>query len=134
MNGVMVLTHGKFGEDLVKTACGIMKETEKVTSLNLSRRQDFQSLRKTVAEGIQALQAEGGVLILIDAYGGTSYNTTLPLVNEQPICIVTGVNLPMVLSALANRHRMPIEELAKKVMDDARKTISTMCHNKTSPG
>lgn len=126
MIGVIVLTHGMFGEDLVKTASGIMHESEKIATLNLSRRLDFQTLRKMVAETIEGLKADGGVLMLIDAYGGTSYNTTLPLMNQYPICLVTGVNLPMVLSALTNRHRMNLEALAKKVSEDAKKTISVM--------
>ncbi len=126
MIGVVVLTHGKFGEDLVKTACGIMHEAEKIATLNLSRRLDFQTLRKMVSDTIDGLQADGGVLVLIDAYGGTSYNTSLPLMNQYPICLVTGVNLPMVLSALTNRHRMTLDALAKKVAEDAKKTISVM--------
>jgi mannose PTS system EIIA component len=126
MIGVVVLTHGKFGEDLVNTACGIMHESDKVCTLNLSRRLDFQTLRKMVSDSIEGLGADAGVLILIDAYGGTSYNTTLPLMNQYPICIVTGVNLPMVLSALTNRSRMTLEALAKKVSEDAKKTISVM--------
>ena len=129
MIGVLVLTHGKFGEDLLKTACGIMCESEKVASGNLSRRLDFATLRKNVAETIESLNAEGGVLVLIDAYGGTSYNTTLPLMSKYRICMVTGVNLPMVLSALTNRHRLPLDRLARKVSEDARKTISLMAPN-----
>jgi PTS system mannose-specific IIA component len=127
MIGILILTHGPFGEDLLKTACGIMVETEKVTALNLSRRLDFPTLRKKVSDTIKGLEADGGVLVLIDAYGGTSYNTTLPLMSDHPISLVTGVNLPMVLSALTNRHRMHLEELAKKVSEDAKKTISALC-------
>lgn len=126
MIGVLILTHGRFGEDLLKTACGIMHETDKVVALNLSRRLDFQTLRKQVTDSITALKAESGVLVLIDAYGGTSYNTTLPLMGEHHICLVTGVNLPMVLSALTNRHRLTLEAVAKKVAEDAKKTISVM--------
>jgi PTS system mannose-specific IIA component len=126
MIGVLVLTHGQFGENLVKTACGIMHESDKVATLNLSRRLDFQTLRKMVSETVEGLNADGGVLVLIDAYGGTSYNTSLPLMNQYPICLVTGVNLPMVLSALTNRHRLTVDALAKKVADDAKKTISVM--------
>ncbi len=126
MIGILVLTHGPFGEDLLKTARGIMNESEKMGALNLSRRFDFPTLRKKVSEAIHGLGAEGGVLVLIDAYGGTSYNTTLPLIGDHPISLVTGVNLPMVLSSLTNRHRMPLEPLAKKVSEDAKKTISVL--------
>jgi PTS system mannose-specific IIA component len=124
MIGILILTHGLFGENLLKTACGIMNESEAVKTLNLSRRLDFSTLRKMVSDAIESLDAKNGVLVLIDAYGGTSYNTTLPLTKQYPICIVTGVNLPMVLSALSNRHRMSLEALARKVSEDAKKTIS----------
>src|SRR4051812_48306880 len=117
MIGILVLTHGGFGEEILKTACGIMHESEKIAALNLSRRLDFPTLRKRVSETILSLNVDG-VLVLIDAYGGTSYNTTLPLMNMHPISMVTGVNLPMVLSALTNRQRMSLDALAKKVSED----------------
>lgn len=126
MIGILILTHGAFGEDMLKTACGIMHETDKSAALNLSRRLDFPTLRKRVSETITGLNADGGVLVLIDAYGGTSYNTTLPLMSMFPISLVTGVNLPMVLSALTNRHRMTLDALARKVSEDAKKTISVL--------
>ena len=132
MIGILILTHGAFGDDLLRTACGIMHETEKIGALNLSRRLDFPTLRKKVADTIDAIQAESGVLVLIDAYGGTSYNTTLPLMRSHRISLVTGVNLPMVLSALTNRHRMSLDALAKKVSEDARKTISVLSKSDVS--
>lgn len=126
MIGILVLTHGPFGEDLLKTASGIMHETGLSTSLNLSRRLDFPTLRKKVADAIEQMNTPDGVLVLIDAYGGTSYNTSLPLLKTHKIALVTGVNLPMVLSALSNRHRMSLDALAKKVSEDAKKTISVL--------
>ena len=126
MIGILVLTHGAFGEDMLKTACGIMHDTEKSAALNLSRRLDFPTLRKKVSDTITSLNADSGVLVLIDAYGGTSYNTTLPLMPLFPISLVTGVNLPMVLSALTNRPRMTLDALALKVSEDAKKTISVL--------
>lgn len=126
MIGVLILTHGAFGEDLLKTAGGIMHEAEKIAALNLSRRLDFPTLRKKVSETIEELKADGGVLVLIDAFGGTSYNTTLPLMSTYSLSLVTGVNLPMVLSALTNRHRMTLDALARKVSEDAKKTISVL--------
>src|SRR6185295_8621857 len=129
MIGILILTHGAFGEDLLKTACGIMHESDKIAALNLSRRLDFPTLRKRVSETIEELKTQDGVLVLIDAFGGTSYNTTLPLMNLYSLSLVTGVNLPMVLSALTNRHRMSLDALAKKVSEDAKKTISVLAQS-----
>ena len=79
-----------------------------------------------MSEAIESLHSDEGVLVLIDAYGGTSYNTTLPLMKNYKICLVTGVNLPMVLSAFANRQRMSLLEVARKVSEDAKKTVAVM--------
>lgn len=129
MIGILVITHGQFGSDLMKTASGIMNESERIDSLNLSRRLDFQTLRDKVKPVIRKLDKGEGVLVLIDAYGGTSYNTTLPLMKDHHINLVTGVNLPMVLSALSNRSRLNLDELAIKVSEDAKKTISVSSSN-----
>ncbi len=128
MIGILILSHGPFGDDLQKTACGIMHDSERVAAVNLSRRFDFPVLRQKVVTALQQLEQGDGVLVLIDAYGGTSYNTSLPLMSDYHISLVTGVNLPMVLSALSNRSRMSLEELARKVSEDAKKTIS-VCFN-----
>jgi len=128
MIAVLVLTHGQFGENLLKTACGIMKDELNIKALNLSRREDFSSLRKKVRERLNELDSKEGVMVLIDAYGGTSYNTTVPMMKDYNMSIVTGVNLPMLLSALTNRARMPLHELAKKVSEDAKKTISVLSY------
>jgi PTS system mannose-specific IIA component len=124
MIGILVVCHGQFGENLLKTACGIMHEVERVEALNLSRREDFTTLRRRVSEGIERVISDSGVIVLIDAYGGTSYNTSLPLVKQYNVSLVTGVNLPMVLSALTNRRRLDLDGLSKKVSEDAKKTIS----------
>ena len=103
-----------------------MKDTEKIDSLNLSRRLDFATLRKQVSDKIAELNADQGVLVLIDAFGGTSYNTAVPLMDEHNIALVTGVNLPMLLSAVTNRKRLSLANLSKKIAEDAKKTISVI--------
>jgi len=126
MIGILILSHGPFGENLIKTACGIVDDPGNVLSLNLSRRLDTKVMQENVSQTIKKMDSDAGVLVLIDAYGGTSYNTTFPLLKTHSICIVTGVNLPMLLSALTNRHRMFLSELSRKVAEDAKKTISVV--------
>ncbi|OVE77447.1 hypothetical protein BVX98_02820 [bacterium F11] len=124
MIGVLIVTHGQFGEDLLKTACAIMKETENVAALNLSRRLEFSTLRQRVVEEVNRLDRSSGVIVLTDTFGGTSYNTCIPLLKDFNLVLITGVNLPMLLSAFTNRKRLSLKDLARKISDDAKKTIS----------
>ena len=53
----------------------------------------YALLRDAVAE----VDRGRGVLILADMFGGTACNISLRILDEKPIEVVTGVNLPMLL-------------------------------------
>jgi mannose/fructose-specific phosphotransferase system component IIA len=62
-----------------------------------------------------------GALVLSDMMGGTPCNVCLRLARDPKLHfeLVTGMNLPMLITALANRHYMPLAQLAQKLVDDA---------------
>ena len=64
------------------------------------------------------------LLILTDMFGGTPCNSSVPFCTVHHVEIVTGTNLYMVISSFINRKIMPLEELAKKVIDDGKKNIA----------
>ncbi len=123
MVGIVVITHGNFGEGILESAKQIMKCTENCLAINLSGRRDLSELRAEIKPKLAKLDSKNGILIFIDAMGGTPYNATLPLLEEGRLEVVTGVNLPMLLSAFNNRARMNVRELANKVVEDGRKTM-----------
>jgi len=123
MIGIVVITHGNFGEGILQSAKQIMKGGENCLAINLSGRRDLNELSEEIKNKVSALDSAEGILICIDAMGGTPYNATRCLTKEGSIHVVTGVNLPMLLSALNNRSRMNIQDLARKVVEDGRKTM-----------
>lgn len=64
-----------------------------------------------------------GVLILTDILGGTPTNLTLPLLESEKVEVITGVNIPMLMTASSYRKGRSLEEIASLVKKSGRRSI-----------
>jgi PTS system mannose-specific IIA component len=70
-------------------------------------------LRKMLKTSIKEVNTGSGVIILTDMFGGTPSNISLSFLEEQSVEVITGVNLPMVITALTKREGKGITELSQ---------------------
>lgn len=116
MIGLIVITHGDFGRQLIKAAQVILGEQKDVWALSLHERDGLETLservEKILTEGNE--QSEGKV-ILVDMFGGTPANASLKFVNDEKVEIISGVNLPMLIAGLNYRRSLPLKELAELI-------------------
>lgn len=115
MIGVLIVTHGDFGKELLKSAELIVGKQSHVMTLGLFHGDSVESLRENISKAIDELDEGDGVLVFVDLYGGSPSNATAmnmekTLTNSRFECI-TGVNLPMVLEALTMRTSYTLERL-----------------------
>lgn len=123
MIAIVVITHGSFGCEMLRTAQDMIGRQELAVGLCLTADMGREGLAKLLAETEKGLEAAEGLLYLVDMLGGTPCNTVLLFAGGKPAEAVAGVNLYMVLSALKNRQSMPLGELAARVAEDGRKAI-----------
>ena len=98
MFAIIVGTHGKFSEELVKTCEMICGATQNVAAVTLVPGEGPDDVVKKYEEAIAKMDTEGGVLFLNDLFGGSPYNAACRLViSNEAYGIVTGVNLPMLI-------------------------------------
>ncbi|MBQ1610135.1 MAG: PTS sugar transporter, partial [Elusimicrobia bacterium] len=77
-----------------------------------------------ISEILKKVNNELGTLILTDMLGGTPCNASVLLTKSFNIEVLTGVNLPMILSAVfASKTVNTAKELADKVLADGKKSI-----------
>lgn len=60
-----------------------------------------------------------GLVVLTDLFGATPARIAVQLAEPHRVVVFYGVNLPILLKTLNYRSKMPIEELADKLADDA---------------
>ena len=120
---VIVVTHGQFGQELLRTAQDIVGRQDAVSALAVTPEMGPENVKQALTETIAKLASPKGTLILVDMLGGTPCNTALMVTKDLPAEVVTGVNLYMILSSFTHRGEMDITALGAKVAEDGKRAI-----------
>jgi PTS system mannose-specific IIA component len=120
---IVVITHGQFGQELLRTAQDIAGRQEAVAAISVTPEMGLEAVAQALAETLQRLPSPAGYLIMVDMLGGTPCNTALLKTKDIPAEVITGVNLYMLLSSFTHRGDMDLKTLAGKVSEDGRRAI-----------
>lgn len=124
MVGIIIITHGEFGSQLLEVAQTIAGQQERIVTISQSPDDSLKSLKEKIETNVKKLNLQDGCLVLTDLAGGTPMNASVGLLKQTEVEIVTGVNLPMLLEVFANRDRSPgVRELAQIASEKGRKGI-----------
>lgn len=116
MIGGLIVAHGKMGRGLLNAATVIVGEQEAIHAISNSDL-NLEQLQNEIG-GI--LDHAGDCIIFVDCLG-SSY--TASRIASRGMPVISGVNLPMLLSFFTKRERLPLDELVKAVITDGRKGI-----------
>ena len=130
MFGIIVGTHGRFAEELVKSCEMICGEQKNVRAVTLVPGEGPDDVVRKYEAAIKELDCDGGVLFLNDLFGGSPYNAACRLViNNESYGIVTGVNLPMLIemtsAQLADDGSEPITALMERAVEAGKNGTQT---------
>lgn len=106
MIGILLITHGSYGEALVQNACHVLnKRPPQLNQLGLSAQDDPLDLLPLARQMLHLVDDGDGVLLMSDIFGATPSNLALKLLEPGRVEGLTGVNLPMLLRALNYRDK-----------------------------
>jgi PTS system mannose-specific IIA component len=123
MIGVLVITHGNLGSELIKAAELIRGELKSVLAISVNSSTGVEALKKDITAGMKKIDAGKGVLILTDLFGGTPSNISLSFLKEQKVEVVTGVNLPMMLKIPDEQDKRNLQSFADFIRTYGKKNI-----------
>lgn len=122
---VLIITHGVFGKELLKSVEMIMGEQEDVNALGLSLGESVDELRGIADNNIVENQSAGmDTVILVDILGGSPSNIALYLLKKyNDIKLMTGVNMAMLIEFLQSRESNELDDLIELMMNSATESI-----------
>jgi len=123
------LTHGRLGEEMVRTAERIIGKQENLMGLSGDGYSPSELYRK-LAEIVDSNDCEG-VLIMVCLKGGNCWNVACRVSYEREhVHVLSGLNLGMLLSFLTKRGRYAMRDLVRIIQLDGLKSISMFEKNK----
>ena len=125
MIGIVIVTHCQLGDALIGAAEFIIgSRPEALESVSIDLNENAEKLRAKIARGIKKVEGKEGVLILTDMFGGTPSNLAYSFLEEGRIEVLSGVNLPILIQAAADRKKMKLDKLAANLEAFGKKSIS----------
>lgn len=105
MVGIILASHGEFANGIKQSSEMIFGQQPDVQAVILMPSEGPDQFRKKLEDAIASLSSQEQVLILCDLWGGTPFNQSSAVIkgHEDKWAIVTGMNLPMIIEAYAQR-------------------------------
>ncbi|MES9995263.1 PTS sugar transporter subunit IIA [Desulfovibrio aminophilus] len=107
--GVVLVTHGNFGEALLEAASLVLGPQEGCRAVNMAASAGMEELVEGIKAAVSATDHGAGVLVMTDLFGGTPTTLSLSLCKSAALEVITGVNLPMLLKVLQSRNQPLVE-------------------------
>ena len=126
MVSIILATHGDMAKGLIDSANMLVGNTDKINVISLKPGVAPDAFLLDVEKTIKKVDDGSGVLAFVDIFGGTPNNTLYRAAAQCGIKlkIVTGVNLPMILSVLTEfDENLSLEELAKNIEQNGKEQI-----------
>ena len=123
MIGVVVVTHGQLATELVNAAEMIVGDLPQFTAVSIGWHDDVNDAREDIAQAIDRVRGEEGVLVLTDMFGGTPSNLGMTFLDKDRVEVITGVNLPMLIKLASLRKESDLLAVAQQMRDHGRNAI-----------
>ncbi|MFN7983987.1 MAG: PTS sugar transporter subunit IIA [Vicinamibacterales bacterium] len=123
MIGVIVVTHGQLSTELVNAAEMIVGDLPQFTAVSIGWHEDVNDAREDIAQAIERVRGDAGVLILTDMFGGTPSNLGMTFLETDKVEVITGVNLPMLIKLASLGHSNNLLSVAREIREDGRNAI-----------
>jgi mannose PTS system EIIA component len=99
MVGVVIISHGAFCEGLLDTLKMVGGDDFGVKAVPLFPGETTDTYREKLENALKENDQGQGVLVLSDIKGGTPYQSAAYLSKNHKMALVSGMNLPMLLTA-----------------------------------
>lgn len=123
MIGLVVVTHARIGQELLRAAEIIVGGIEQAQAVSIEPSDQADSIRETIEAAVKQVACDEGLVIMTDMFGGTPSNLSLSFLEENRVEVLTGVNLPMLIKFSTERNRRTLADLARLLRDRSREGI-----------
>lgn len=124
MLGIVLVTHGNLASEFVAAAEHVVGPQDQLTAICIHAEADMERMRTQIVKAVKEADSGTGVVVLTDMFGGTPSNLAISVMDELPVEVIAGVNLPMLIKLISVRKSDNIKEVVLHAQEAGRKYIN----------
>jgi len=123
MVGILIISHGRLAEALISSVEFLVGNFQKIKGVSIWPKDKEKEVKDRIQQKMAEVDDGDGVVILTDVLGGTPTNVSLSFLKDEKVEVVTGVNIPMLLTLSSYRKGRSLREIGKLVKKSGRRGI-----------
>lgn len=134
MFGIVLVSHGAIGEELLRALDHIVGPQSQTKAISIQPEDDMDQARSAVLSAIAEVNVGDGVVLMTDMFGGTPSNLALSVMPKTNAVVLAGVNLPTLVKLASMREEgAALLEAASEASASGRKYIQLVTENLAPP-
>ncbi len=122
MISILIVSHGNFGKELLKSSEMIIGKIQNVECISFNLGDKFADLCKEVEESIKKVGIND-LIVFTDMYGGSTFNAVDKMMKNNNFYHISGVNLPLFMDIALNKDSYNMDEIIEKIIKNGKKSI-----------
>ena len=123
MVGILIVSHGRLADALISSIQSLVGNLERISGVSIWSKDREEEVKDRIRKKMAEVDDGDGVVILIDILGGTPTNLSLSFLEDKKVEVVTGVNMPMLLTLASYRKGKSLREIGSLVKKPGRRSI-----------
>jgi len=124
MIGLIIITHGNLGQEMLAALEHVLGPQRNAKAIAIGPHDDIEERRQHLLQEVKAVEGGQGVVIFTDMFGGTPSNLAISLLHEKGLEVIAGVNLPMLIKFVSLRQTDPLDKVITEAQEAGRKYIN----------
>jgi PTS system mannose-specific IIA component len=104
MIGMVLVTHGRLAAEFIAALEHVVGPQTNIAAICIGPEDDMEQRRQDILDSIAKVEADRGVVILTDMFGGTPSNLAISVMEKARIEVIAGINLPMLIKLASLRQ------------------------------
>ncbi len=123
MIGLVIVTHGSLGREFRMALEHVVGPQTQLETIAVDDDLDKDMLLSKIRSSVQRVNRGDGVVLLTDLFGSTPSNLAIDAMNGSPVELISGINMPMLISLATNRKDKDLQNLVSEAKSCGRRYI-----------
>ena len=124
MIGLVIVTHCGLALEFRSALEHVVGPQTQLETISIGPEDDMALRRRQIIE----------VIILTDMFGGTPSNLAISVMDEAPVEVIAGINLPILVKLASVRGELPLAEAVTSAREAGRKYIKVASQELSGEG